>query len=122
MGSSADPFAGLSAVLAAAPVNVDPHRQRRKGVPEVVYAAGKPPRLVLAAVRALLDSQPSGRVLVSRASTDVVELLRADLEPTGASVLNTPSGATLLVARPDAPSPAETGGVVGLLTAGASDA
>ena len=36
-----DPFAGLSAVLAAAPINVDPHRQRRKGVPEVVYAAGK---------------------------------------------------------------------------------
>src|ERR687885_2651432 len=74
-----DPFAGLSAVLGAAPINVDPHRQRRKGVPEVVYAAGKPPRLVLAAVRALLDSQ--ARVLVSRVPSEVVDLLRADLEP-----------------------------------------
>ena len=122
LGSSADPFAGLSAVLAAAPVNVDPHRQRRKGVPEVVYAAGKPPHLVVAAVRALLEAQPSGRVLVSRARAEVVDLLRAELEPRQASVLSAPSGGTLLVARPDAAPPPETGGVVGLLTAGASDA
>jgi pyridinium-3,5-biscarboxylic acid mononucleotide synthase len=115
-----DPFAGLSAVLSAAPLNVDPHRQRRKGVPEVVYAAGKPPRLVVAAVRQLLDSQT--RVLVSRVSSDVVELLRADLDPDGASVLSTPGGATVLVTRKDAGAPPETGGVVGLLTAGASDA
>src|SRR5919205_2212053 len=124
--SSTDPFAGLSAVLAAAPVNVDPHRQRRKGVPEVVYAAGKPPRLVLAAVRKLLEVQ--ARVLVSRASTEVVDLLRTTLEAEGASVLSTPSGVTLLVCRADAAAggaaehPPETGGVVGLLTAGASDA
>jgi pyridinium-3,5-biscarboxylic acid mononucleotide synthase len=115
-----DPFAGLSAVLGAAPVNVDPHRQRRKGVPEVVYAAGKPPNLVLAAVRKLLESQP--RVLVSRAPSDVVDLLRASLQPDAANVRSTPSGATLLIARADASAPPETGGVVGLLTAGASDA
>jgi NCAIR mutase (PurE)-related protein len=120
MLGSTDPFAGLSAVLAAAPVNVDPHRQRRKGVPEVVFAAGKPPRLVLAAVRKLLESQ--ARVLVSRVPSDVVELLRTHLEPDGTSILSTPSGATLLVARKDAAGPPETGGVVGLLTAGASDA
>jgi pyridinium-3,5-biscarboxylic acid mononucleotide synthase len=115
-----DPFAGLGAVLTAAPINVDPHRPRRKGVPEVVYAAGKPPRLVLAAVRKLLEDQ--ARVLVSRASADVLDLLRTELEPDGAGVLSTPSGATVLVARTDASGPPDTGGVVGLLTAGASDA
>ena len=41
-------------MLGAASVQVDPHRQARKGVPEVVYAAGKAPRLTLAAVQALL--------------------------------------------------------------------
>ena len=117
-----DPFAGLAAVLAAAPVQVDPHRQARKGVPEVVFAAGKQPRLTLAAVRDLLERQPAGRVLVSRAAPDVIDLLRAELEPTGAAILAAPSGGTGLVTRSDASPPRDTGGVVALLTAGASDA
>jgi NCAIR mutase (PurE)-related protein len=117
-----DPFAGLAAVLAATPVQVDPHRQLRKGVPEVVYAGGKPPRLTLAAVRALLERQPAGRVLVSRVASEVVTMLRVELEPEGATVLEAPSGGTVLVTRRDASPPRETGGVVGLLTAGASDA
>ena len=117
-----DPFAGLAAVLGTVPIQVDPQRQARKGVPEVVYAAGKTPRLTLASVRDLLEKLPSGRVLVSRASAEVVELLRAELEPPGATVLVAPNGATVLVTRRDASLPVETGGVVGLLTAGASDA
>ena len=117
-----DPFAGLSAVLGVAPVQVDAERHVRKGVPEVVYAAGKNPRLTLTAVRDLLERQPSGRVLVSRASLEVADLLRSELEPGGATVLAAPNGGTLLVTRRDAPPPAETGGVVALLTAGASDA
>jgi NCAIR mutase (PurE)-related protein len=116
-----DPFAGLGAVLAAAPVQVDPNRQARKGVPEVVFAAGKPAGLTVTAVAALLARQPAGRVLVSRASAEVTERLRAELPP-GTSLQAAPSGATLLVCRPDAEPPRRTGGVVGLLTAGASDA
>ena len=117
-----DPFAGLSAVLGVSPVHVDAHRQARKGVPEVVYAAGKSPRLTLVAVRDLLERQPSGRVLVSRCAPEVVDLLRGELEPAGSAVLAAPNGGTLLVTRGDAGPPIETGGVVGLLTAGASDA
>jgi NCAIR mutase (PurE)-related protein len=117
-----DPFAGLAAVLGAASVQVDPHRQARNGVPEVVFAGGKAPRLTLTAVRNLLEQQPAGRVLVSRASSEVVSLLRAELEPSRATVLAAPDGGTVLVARVGAQSPVETGGVVGLLTAGASDA
>jgi NCAIR mutase (PurE)-related protein len=117
-----DPFAGLSAVLSAAPVQVDPHRQTRKGVPEIVYAAGKPPGLTLAAVRGLLEHTPRRRVLVSRAAPEVVDLLRAELESEGVTVLSAPSGGTVLVAAEGASPPTETGGVVALLTAGASDA
>jgi NCAIR mutase (PurE)-related protein len=117
-----DPFAGLAAVLGAAPVQVDAHRQARKGVPEVVYAAGKTPRLTLAAVRDLLERQPSGRVLISRAAPEAIDALRNELEPTGATVLAAANGSTVLVTRHDASPPTETGGVVALLTAGASDA
>jgi NCAIR mutase (PurE)-related protein len=117
-----DPFAGLAAVLGAAPVQVDPTRQARKGVPEIVFAAGKTPQLLLAAVHELLARQPAGRVLVSRASAELVETLRAELEPAQASVVLAPSGGTVLVTRSGAAPPPQTGGVVGLLTAGASDA
>jgi NCAIR mutase (PurE)-related protein len=116
-----DPFAGLAAVLGVAPVLVDPHRQTRKGVPEIVYAGGKPPRLTLTAARELLQRSGSGRVLVSRASAETVELLRAELEPEGATLLAT-SGGTVVITRKDAGAPQQTGGVVALLSAGASDA
>lgn len=116
--SELDPFAGLAAVLGTLPVQVDPHRQSRKGVPEVVYAAGKTPALCVAAVRALLERSPTGRVLVSRASEEVIELLREELGRVEVAA----SGSTVLVCRTDAAEPVSTGGVVALLTAGASDA
>jgi pyridinium-3,5-biscarboxylic acid mononucleotide synthase len=119
--AEADPFAGLAAVLGVAPVHVDPRRQARKGVPEIVYAVGKPPRLTLSAVTDLLQASPTGRVLVSRAAAEVIDLLRTELESDGTTVLAT-SGGTVVVTRADAASPTETGGTVAVLTAGASDA
>jgi NCAIR mutase (PurE)-related protein len=116
-----DPFAGLAAVLGVSPLQVDPHRQMRKGVPEVVYAAGKPARLTLTAVRDLLSRSPGGRVLVSRTSPETIDVLRLELEPEGATIMAT-SGGTVVASRADAAPPLETGGVVALLTAGASDA
>jgi NCAIR mutase (PurE)-related protein len=117
-----DPFAGLAAVLGVAPVQVDPQRQARKGVPEIVYAAGKSPQLTLAAVRDLLEHGPTGRVLVSRASPQTTETLRAALSPAGATITTSAGGETVLLARADARTPVQTGGVVAVLTAGASDA
>ncbi|MCA1644068.1 MAG: nickel pincer cofactor biosynthesis protein LarB, partial [Chloroflexi bacterium] len=61
-------------------------------------------------------------VLVSRASAEVVEMLRSELEPSGATVLVSPDGGTVLATRRDARQPPATGGVVAMLTAGASDA
>jgi pyridinium-3,5-biscarboxylic acid mononucleotide synthase len=117
-----DPFAGLAAVLGAAPVHVDPQRQSRKGVPEIVYAAGKSPALTVAAVRTLLAEGPTGRVLVSRASQEAFDALRSSLEPEGVSIMASAGGATLLLAREGAVAPTQTGGVVAVLTAGSSDA
>ncbi len=117
-----DSLADLSAVLASAAVRVDPHRQARSGIPEVVYAPGKTPEAVVAAVRALVEGTPCGRVLVSRATAEIGALLREKLAPMGAVVVAAPSGGVLRVTRPDAREPEATGGVVGLLTAGASDA
>ena len=91
-------------------------------MPEIVYGSGKPPALTLTAVRDLLDRSPTGRVLVSRASADVAELLRLELATHGAEVVCAPNGSTLLVTRAGAQQPMETGGVVAVLTAGASDA
>jgi NCAIR mutase (PurE)-related protein len=119
--SDIDPFAGLAAVLGVAPIQVDPHRQSRKGVPEIVYAAGKPRALTLAAMRDLLQHSESGRVLATRATPETIELLRTELEAEGATILAT-HGGTVVVAREGAAAPTETGGVVGVLTAGASDA
>jgi NCAIR mutase (PurE)-related protein len=117
-----DPFAGLTAVLGATPVQVDPLRQFRKGVPEVVYAAGKPADLTVLSVAKLLERSPTGRVLVSRVPTEVVRRLQNEFGPPIATVVTPPGGGTVLVARADAAAPSETGGVVALLTAGASDA
>lgn len=117
-----DPFAGLAAVLGAAPLHVDPQRQSRKGVPEIVYAAGKSPALTLAAVRTLLDEGPTGRVLVSRTSPETIDALRSALEPEGVAIATSTGGQTVLAVRRDAVAPVQTGGVVGVLTAGASDA
>jgi NCAIR mutase (PurE)-related protein len=78
--------------------------------------------LTLLAVRDLLERQPAGRVLISRVSPEVVDLLRSTLEPEHATILAAPSGSTVLVTRENAALPTDTGGVVALLTAGASDA
>ena len=86
----------------------------------MVYAAGKSPALTLAAVRSLLAEGPTGRVLVSRASAETVGVLRAELEDASVSV--TPGGGTVLATRVGAADAVQTGGVVGVLTAGASDA
>lgn len=118
-----DPFAALAALVAAAPVQVDPHRQARKGVPEVVYAPGKSPEVTLAAVWALLERTPSRRVLVSRPDGTTLDLLRGELERAGAVVEVSRSRSVALARHADAGEPPRpNGGVVGLLTAGSSDA
>jgi pyridinium-3,5-biscarboxylic acid mononucleotide synthase len=96
---------------------VDPRRERRKGVPEVVLADVKTPDQVVAIARRLLHD--SGRAIISR----VPDATRAALEETfGESMLWERYEAARLVVlrRPDHERPS-TGGRVGILTAGTGD-
>lgn len=118
-----DPFSDLRASLLhceqgasvdAVELRVDPAREARKGVPEVVYGPGKSVEVVLRAAGQLLER--TGRVLVSRPSA---EARRALVEQLGHRFAI--SGQYSFAAEDhDRPVP-RTGGRVGILTAGSSD-
>ena len=58
----------------------DPNRRLRTGIPEVIYAASKPPQAVAEALKQLATA--NGRALASRVAEDTVTTLRTLLEPT----------------------------------------
>jgi pyridinium-3,5-biscarboxylic acid mononucleotide synthase len=57
---------------------VDLDRERRQGLPEVVYGPGKQPGQICAVVRTLLD-QNSGPVLVTRVESDAAATVLAEV-------------------------------------------
>lgn len=98
-------------------LRTDPNRQSRTGIPEVVYAASKPPQVVAEALRQL--ALVNGRAMASRISDEAADELRALLQPElKVEVFQVARG--LVAATPGAERPA-TGGVVGILSAGTSD-
>ena len=107
------------AQLDAAPIDnlpfaqIDHHRSLRQGYPEVVFGEGKSPDQVVEICRQLA-SHGDG-YLVTRAD----EALRAALAAAFSSVEVDALGRTVLLRRPDAAAPAETGALV--VTAGTSD-
>ena len=116
-----DPFADLLSGLQAAPedptardARLDPGRERRKGVPEVIYAPGKSPDLVERLTGELLER--TGRAIVSRPAPE----LRASLERlySGTHQL---SGSWCLGLQDPAHPRTPTGGRVGVVSAGSSD-
>ena len=121
-----DPLATLRAVMDAlrtgadgeadGGLRLDPGREARTGVPEVIFAPGKTAEQVIAATRGLM--QRSGRAIVSRVDSPTLIAVRAAF--TDATVRCQPSGRTAVVAAPDYARP-ERGGRVGILTAGTSD-
>jgi NCAIR mutase (PurE)-related protein len=98
-------------------VHLDVNREARTGVPEVVMAAGKDPATVLAITQTLLDER--GRAILSRTRPKMIRALRehfADYH-----VDEYPRARMAVVKRPDV-LPRPTGGSVGIITAGTSDA
>jgi NCAIR mutase (PurE)-related protein len=67
----------VSVPLGFATVDLD--RERRQGVPEVVFAPGKTPAETVAIVRALLDGSV-GPVLVTRIDADTAAAVRAEID------------------------------------------
>ena len=61
-------------------LRIDPNRRLRTGIPEVIYAASKPPQAVAESLKQLATA--NGRALASRVAEDTVTTLRTLLEPT----------------------------------------
>jgi NCAIR mutase (PurE)-related protein len=120
----ADPLAELrEAILSTknppAPhlVHLDVNREARTGVPEIVMAAGKDHATVLAITQTLLDER--GRAILSRIGSAMNRVLRDHF--TEYRIDEHPRARMTVVKRPDV-LPRLTGGSVGIVTAGTSDA
>ena len=102
---------------------LDPNRDRRKGVPEVVYAPGKTDQALEAIVRRLLAER--GVSLVTRLeagrAASLQEALTDSAEPVEGLVYDYRADAGLLAARTAAYEPPPEKGCVWILTAGTSD-
>jgi NCAIR mutase (PurE)-related protein len=97
-------------------LRLDPGREARTGVPEVVYAPGKTADQVVRAAHGLLRA--SGRAIVSRVGPEMLSDLRTALPDTTISCA--PGGRTAVVREPTHTT-ARSGGQIAILTAGTSD-
>lgn len=123
---SSDPLAPLRAIMDAlhaadggdadAALRLDPGREARTGVPEVVYAPGKTPAQIVSAARGLVER--AGRAVVSRVDATTADALRVGLPEYTVTIHE--GMRTARVATPEYVRHA-TGGRVGILTAGTSD-
>ncbi len=120
-----DPFQDLRAALlgqdepvTALPyARLDPQREHRKGVPEVIFAEPKAPEQVVGIARRFLDE--TGRAIISRTPPATVAALEQAFEPPVVWERYT-GGQLIVLRRPDYVRP-RTGGQVGVLTAGTAD-
>ena len=97
--------------------HLDVGREIRKGLPEIILAEGKAPEEVAEIVEAMVKK--TGRAIVSRASKKHLRLIRSRRIPGSNIRFFDKSGIILVKLRSYRVK--ETGGRVGLLTAGTSD-
>lgn len=99
---------------------IDTSRQLRSGVPEVVYGDTKDP--ADAAVIALAMVEKNGYALVTRAGKDIMEAIHdlLDSRDQDLNIVFNTRGKTILMTKNDFVFD-NSGGVVGLITAGTSD-
>lgn len=120
-----DPFADLVSALTGqdeatedAGIRIDTARRRRTGAPEVVYGKGKNAEQIAVALRRLLDSE--SHALAARVESDQAAQVEALLASDAITVSYDQIGRTLSAARSSSSSE-QTGGRVGIITAGSSD-
>jgi NCAIR mutase (PurE)-related protein len=97
-------------------VRPDPERERRKGVPEVIFGEAKEPGQVVAMARTLLSK--TGRAIISRVRPEAIGALQAAFPTCIVSVRE--NAHAVVIARPDYVR-RNTGGLVGVISAGTSD-
>jgi NCAIR mutase (PurE)-related protein len=97
-------------------IRPDPARERRKGVPEVIFAETKTTPQVIAMAHSLLEG--SGRAIISRIRPETLAALRQEFRESTLRVRE--ASRALVIYRPGY-TPEHTGGRVGVLSAGTSD-
>jgi len=97
-------------------IRPDPAREKRKGVPEVIFGETKTTAQVLSMARSLLEG--TGRAIVSRVRPETLAALREEFQN---YTLRVREEARALVIYQPGYEPARTGGRVGVLSAGTSD-
>ena len=95
---------------------IDLLRQKRTGMPEVIYAASKTPAQTIAIADGILAHH--GRVLISRPDPETVELLIAHFHH--ATISRGTADRIITIAQPNSTLPT-IGGEVGIIAAGTSD-
>jgi pyridinium-3,5-biscarboxylic acid mononucleotide synthase len=129
MGRSAEsPLEGAAAAEPGGPAFVesdlsarieirpDPARERRKGVPEVIFGETKTTPQVISMAHSLLEG--TGRAIISRVNPETLVALRQEFQ---ACTLRVQEAARALVIYQPGYTLARTGGRVGILSAGTSD-
>lgn len=107
----------LSANSPSEAARPDLHRQARKGVPEVIIAERKTAQQSIEIANQFLEA--TGRAILSRVPPALEERLRTDFEDS-AHLDWFPAARAAVLRRPDMEQP-QTGGRVGVITAGTSD-
>jgi pyridinium-3,5-biscarboxylic acid mononucleotide synthase len=97
-------------------IRPDPHREQRKGVPEVIFGETKDVDQIVLMARTLLNE--TGRSIISRVPAEAIEVLR-DLFSTY-QVRVYEAARAVVISMPDY-VPRRTGGHVGVISAGTSD-
>lgn len=97
-------------------IRPDPTRERRKGVPEVIFAETKTTQQVIAMAHSLLEG--SGRAIISRVRPETLVALRQEFQ---VETLRVREDSRALVIYQSGYTPEPTGGRVGVLSAGTSD-
>jgi pyridinium-3,5-biscarboxylic acid mononucleotide synthase len=120
----ADPLAELRDAILSTSSEMSPHlvhldvnREARTGVPEVVLAAGKDLATLLAITQTLIDER--GRAILSRVRPTTMRTLEEHF--VDYRVEEYPRARMVVIKRPDVLAHS-TGGRVGIITAGTSDA
>jgi NCAIR mutase (PurE)-related protein len=97
-------------------IRPDPDRERRKGVPEVIFGQTKEDRQIVVMARVLLAG--TGRAIISRVRPEAITPIKAAFE--GYSVRVQEAARSMVIYAPDYVRQS-TGGHVGVISAGTSD-
>jgi NCAIR mutase (PurE)-related protein len=97
-------------------VRPDAGRERRKGIPEVIFGEAKSVTQIIAMAQGLLSE--SSRAIVSRVQPEAIQAIQAAFQ--GYTVRVHEAARAMVICRPDF-AQSHTGGHVGVISAGTSD-